>query len=118
MSSPPVTNKKAIRELTNNLLIKKTLNSLVNNNSQPSAPAPPPSTLPIKENIPIDTKSLNLRLSAALKPTDNVAALLNFYQTLTNHNLPSNSQNNLSSVVETSSSFVKNNLKEKISIKR
>jgi hypothetical protein len=113
MSSPPVTNKKAIRELTNNLLIKKTLNSLVNNNSQPSAPAPPPSTLPIKENIPIDTKSLNLRLSAALKPTDNVAALLNFY-----HNLPSNSQNNLSSVVETSSSFVKNNLKQKISIKR
>jgi len=116
MSSPPFTNKKAIRELTNNLLIKKTLNSLVNNNSQ--SPAPPPSTLPIKENIPIDTKSLNLRLSAALKPTDNVAALLNFYQTLTNHNLPSNSQNNLSSVVETSSSFVKNNLKEKISIKR
>jgi hypothetical protein len=111
MSSPPVTNKKAIRELTNNFLIKKTLNSLVNNNSQ--SPAPPPSTLPIKENIPIDTKSLNLRLSAALKPTDNVAALLNFY-----HNLPSNSQNNLSSVVETSSSFVKNNLKQKISIKR
>ena len=95
--TPPVSNKKPIRELssiTNHLLLTKTLNALVNNNTNSSSalptPAPPPSTSSIKENIPNDPnfvqqqKALNLRLAAALKPVDrdNVAALLQFYQTL------------------------------------
>lgn len=98
--TPPVSNnKKPIRELssiTNHLLLTKTLNALVNNTNNSSnavptpPPPPPPSTSSIKENIPNDPtsiqqqKSLNLRLAAALKPVDrdNVAALLQFYQTL------------------------------------
>ncbi|CAF0828776.1 unnamed protein product [Rotaria sordida] len=113
-SSPPpslLNNKKPIRELssiTNHLLLTKTLNAFVNNNnnnnSQSSTPAPPPSTSSVKENIPNDTnliqqqqKALNLRLAAALKPVDrdNVAALFQFYQTLTNNNNNNNSHSNL-----------------------
>jgi hypothetical protein len=116
---PPITNKKPIRELssiTNHLLLTKTLNALVNNNnnntnSQIPTPAPPPSTSSIKENIPNDPnliqqqKALNLRLAAAIKPVDrdNIAALLQFYQTL------SNNQNN-SSFGENSSPSLINNL--------
>ncbi|CAF2939306.1 unnamed protein product [Rotaria sp. Silwood2] len=117
-SSPPslINNKKPIRELssiTNHLLLTKTLNALVNNNnSQVSTPAPPPSTSSIKENIPNDTnliqqqKALNLRLAAALKPVDrdNVAALLQFYQTLTNNNNNNTSHSN----VQNTSSFSDN----------
>jgi len=113
---PPITNKKPIRELssiTNHLLLTKTLNALVNNNnnnSQIPIPAPPPSTSSIKENIPNDPnliqqqKALNLRLAAALKPVDrdNVAALLQFYQTL------SNNQNNSSFGDNLSPSFINN----------
>jgi hypothetical protein len=104
---PPITTKKPIRELssiTNHLLLTKTLNALVNNNnnSQISTPPPPPSTSSIKENIPNDPnliqqqKALNLRLAAALKPVDrdNVAALLQFYQTLSNNHI--NNQDNSS----------------------
>ena len=94
--TPPVTNKK-LSSITNQLLFTKTLNALVNNtnnNNSNSSNAlsipPPPSTSSIKENIPNDPnliqqqKALNLRLAAALKPVDrdNVAALLQFYQTL------------------------------------
>lgn len=111
-SSPPpstITTKKPIRELnsiTNRLLLSKTLNALVSNNNNnnnientpPSLtlpPPPPPSTSSIKENIPNDSnsiqqqKALNLRLAAALKPADrdNVAALFQFYQTLTNNHV-------------------------------
>jgi hypothetical protein len=123
-SPPPVTNKKPIRELssiTNHLLLTKTLNALVNNNNNNlqnsiSTPPPPPSTSSIKENIPNDPnliqqqKALNLRLAAALKPVDrdNVAALLQFYQTLSNNtnqtnstfgeNIPPSLMNNLSAL--------------------
>lgn len=116
-ASQPLTNKKPIRELssiTNHLLLTKTLNALVNNtnntnNTNPSVNLPPPplpSTSSIKENIPNDPsllqqqqqqqKALNLRLAAALKPVDkdNVAALLQFYQTLSNNQNPlSNTEN-------------------------
>jgi hypothetical protein len=129
-SSPPpssstIHTKKPIRELssiTNHLLLTKTLNALVNNtnNSQNSTPAPPPSTSSIKENIPNDPnliqqqKAVNLRLAAALKPVDrdNVAALLQFYQTLANHNnnhSHSNGQNN-STLNENSSPINNSNL--------
>jgi hypothetical protein len=131
-SSPPSTtinNKKPIRELssiTNHLLLTKTLNALVNNNNtNPQVPslAPPPSTSSIKENIPNDPniiqqqKALNLRLAAALKPVDrdNVAALLQFYQTLNNNNSHSNGQNN-SSFGENSSSFINNSNLNNLSI--
>jgi hypothetical protein len=125
-SPPPVATKKPIRELssiTNHLLLTKTLNALVNNNNSNSnsqnsisTPPPPPSTSSIKENIPNDPnliqqqKALNLRLAAALKPADrdNVAALLQFYQTLSNNNnqtssaygenIPPSLTNNLSSL--------------------
>ncbi|UJR30454.1 hypothetical protein I4U23_017987 [Adineta vaga] len=131
-SSPPPpplsvnnNNKKPIRELssiTNHLLVTKTLNALANNNNnQNTVPPPPPSTSSIKENIPNDPniiqqqKALNLRLAAALKPVerDNVAALLQLYQTLSTqntnnsnnnqHNLPSNGQNNNTTINENSS---------------
>ena len=116
-SSPPNGHvKKPIRELssiTNHLLLTKTLNALVNNNGS-APPAPAPSTSSIKENIPNDPssvqqqKALNLRLAAALKPVDrdNVAALLQFYQTLTNtNNVPSNGHPNSSiAAVESSPS--------------
>jgi len=119
---PPLTNKKPIRELssiTNHLLLTKTLNALVNNNShninsQISIPAPPPSTSSIKENIPNDPniiqqqKALNLRLAAALKPVDrdNVAALLNFYQTLSSNHITN--QNNTSFGENSSPTFLNN----------
>ncbi|CAF1019223.1 unnamed protein product [Adineta steineri] len=132
-SSPPppppstttIHSKKPIRELssiTNNLLMKKTLHALVNNsnnnnnNSQTTIPPPSPSTSSIKENIPNDPnliqqqKALNLRLAAALKPVDrdNVAALLQFYQTLTtqNNQLHTNVQNN--SVLNETTSLINN----------
>jgi hypothetical protein len=129
-------NKKPIRELssiTNHLLLTKTLNALVNNNNNNnslttiSAPPPAPSTSSIKENIPNDhnitqqQKALNLRLAAALKPVDrdNVAALLQFYQTLTNNNnnnnLHSNGQNNSSSPVGENSSCFNQNLNLSVS---
>jgi hypothetical protein len=123
MSSPPpptIPTKKPIRELssiTNHLLITKTLNALVNNNnnnSQISTPAPPPSTSSIKENIPNDPnliqqqKALNLRLAAALKPVDrdNVAALLQFYQTLSSNHLTN--QNSTSFGENSSPTFLNN----------
>lgn len=110
--TPPVTTKKPIRELssiTNQLLFTKTLNALVNNTNNSNSsntlpippPPPPPSTSSIKENIPNDPnliqqqKALNLRLAAALKPVDrdNVAALLQFYQTLANGTNPTLGEN-------------------------
>jgi len=124
MSSPPppsstIHTKKPIRELssiTNHLLLTKTLNALVNNtnNSQNSTPAPPPSTSSIKENIPNDPniiqqqKALNLRLAAALKPVDrdNVAALLQFYQTLSSNHLTN--QNSTSFGENSSPTFLNN----------
>ena len=130
-------NKKPMRELssiTNHLLATKTLNALANNNNNNnsnSVPPPPPSTSSIKENIPNDPniiqqqKALNLRLAAALKPVerDNVAALLQLYQTLSNQsinqpNLPSNGQTN--STVNESSSLGNNLsvLKQQNSAKR
>ncbi|CAF1006190.1 unnamed protein product [Adineta ricciae] len=127
-------NKKPIRELssiTNHLLATKTLNALANNNNNNSVPPPPPSTSSIKENIPNDPniiqqqKALNLRLAAALKPVerDNVAALLQLYQTLSNQssnqpNLPSNGQT--SSTVNENSSLGNNLsvLKQQNSAKR
>lgn len=122
-SSPPsiLNNKKPIRELssiTNHLLLTKTLNALVNNNNNMNSsipiPPPPPSTSSIKENIPNDPnliqqqKALNLRLAAALKPVDrdNVAALLQFYQTLAQNN--NNNNNNAHSNAQNNSSFNEN----------
>jgi hypothetical protein len=127
-SSSTIHTKKPIRELssiTNHLLLTKTLNALVNN-SQNSTPAPPPSTSSIKENIPNDPnliqqqKAVNLRLAAALKPVDrdNVAALLQFYQTLANHNnnnhLHSNGQNN--STLNENSSLINNSNLNNVSL--
>jgi len=128
-TSQPLTTKKPIRELssiTNHLLLTKTLNALVNNNNNTTntnstnstlnlPPPPLPSTSSIKENIPNDSnllqqqqKALNLRLAAALKPVDkdNVATLLQFYQTLSNNqntlgnleNIPPTLLNNLSAL--------------------
>ena len=102
------------------------MNALVNNNNNTTntnstnstlnlPPPPLPSTSSIKENIPNDSnllqqqqKALNLRLAAALKPVDkdNVATLLQFYQTLSNNqntlgnleNIPPTLLNNLSAL--------------------
>lgn len=116
MSSPPMNNfssysKKPVRELnsiTNHLLLTKTLNALSgnsNNNNSDSGLTNMNSAASIasfKENIPNDPtsiaqqKALNLRLAAALKPTerDNMTALLQFYQTLAQTNAAnSNGQN-------------------------
>lgn len=112
---PSTSSKKPIRELssiTNHLLLTKTLNALANNPNTSSTPAPPPSTSSIKENIPNDPssvsqqKALNLRLTAALKPVDrdNVAALLQLYQTLTQNSSHSNGHNPSSLSVESSPS--------------
>ena len=103
MSSPPTISsnnhlKKPIRELssiTNHLLLTKTLNAFTNNNtSSASNNNSTPSIASFKENIPNEPnsiaqqKALNLRLAAALKPgdRDNVATLLQFYQTLAQTN--------------------------------
>lgn len=103
---------RELNSITNHLLLSKTLNALATNSSA----APAPSTSSIKENIPNDPasiaqqKALNLRLAAALKPTDrdNVAALLQFYQTLNQQQnpSPSNASNPFSSFTIDNSSSV------------
>ncbi|CAF4608462.1 unnamed protein product, partial [Rotaria magnacalcarata] len=62
-------------------------------------------------------KALNLRLAAALKPVDrdNVAALLQFYQTLTNNN-NTNTNNNSHNNTQTNSSFTDNSNLNNLSI--
>lgn len=91
---------RELNSITNHLLLTKTLNALSNNSSSTTTP------ISIKENIPNEPttnsqqKSLNFRLTSALKPIerDNVAALLQFYQQQMN-----NSPSNASLSVENSS---------------
>ena len=93
MSSPPTittaTKKKSIRELNsiaNNLLLHKTLNA---RNNQHSSPMTSIENTPNYLNTIQDNKGHDARLHPSMKSVDNIANLLQYYQTLSNQSASS-----------------------------